>query len=212
MRATWRRILETHTRVMLDPPGPQQWHLRVDWSTEARGYALWAGAPQDGVLVGIGSSRHKLPTSSMLGKLHTVIWALKETTELTKGTKIIVETDLESAKRRLARPPTGEAIKDVRVLRSLAWMVANFGPRLEIAFLPGEDNQLADLLSRWRDLGAETSDPTSAAVHVAETETGTTEASACWSLERGKDVEAPAARWSPLGDGEARSSTVRVGM
>lgn len=153
--AIWRYVLKKNSRIMLKPPGPQRWHLRVDWSSSARGYAIWAGEPESGYLLGVGSAKSPSYSSSMLGELRAIVWALKETYELTKGQEIMLQTDSQAARNRITSDPTADHLQDTRIIRMLEWLAANYGGRLTVDYLPAEENVLADLLSRWKDLETE---------------------------------------------------------
>lgn len=89
--------------------------------------------------------------SSYLGELKGICSALDETRTLVQGRKLIILTDSESAykqiKRRDADP---KCMYDVQVARLLSWLWSNFTEeQLELKFIPGEYNGIANLLSRW---------------------------------------------------------------
>ena len=120
----------------------------LGYDVDPRGYALLSGHPKDGVLVMIGSSRINDHPSSMVGELQALIWSLRQCWDIVIGSEVVVQTDSQSAWMRLKKTPSAEALKDVRILRAFEWLTANWEARLTIEFLPGEENTLADLLSR----------------------------------------------------------------
>ena len=150
-KGIWSKILDCHQRLSFLPKDTTRWYIRVDWSTSSRGYALWSGHPNNGVLVMIGSSRISDHPSSMVGELQALIWSLRQCWDIVIGSEVVVQTDSQSAWMRLKKTPSAEALKDVRILRAFEWLTANWGSRLTIEFLPGEENVLADLLSRWHE-------------------------------------------------------------
>lgn len=61
------------------------------------GYLLYAGDPAEGVILGMGSrGGGKDSSSSYLGELRGVCWALEDTKKLVQGTPLVLWTDNES--------------------------------------------------------------------------------------------------------------------
>ena len=92
-----------------------------------------------------------LKTSSFLGELKTIVWALKDVEHLLQGDRVTVWTDSESSQKRLMSCPRPDDFSDKRVSRCLGYLLENFpiGARLRVKFLPSGDNSFADQLSRW---------------------------------------------------------------
>lgn len=68
-----------------------------------------------------------------------------------QGRKLVLWTDSESADKRFKQSEVdSKCLYDVRIARLLSWLWANFTlEQLDVKFILGEFNQMADLLSRW---------------------------------------------------------------
>lgn len=84
--------------------GVPEFHSKVDWSHRGMGYALYVGEPEERKVVGLGSKGASDDrSSSYLGELSGVVWALKQTKKLIQGQKVILWTDSESVYQGIAR-------------------------------------------------------------------------------------------------------------
>ncbi len=126
-----------------------RYELYSDWSGSHIGYVLF-GLPSSGrgekQLLDIGSSKlEDQRSSSYLGELRGLVYALKKTKPLRGTCPTAVFNDNRALVEQLQR---GELVThDVRVARLIAYLLAN-EENVEFAFVPGESNQGADLLSR----------------------------------------------------------------
>ena len=91
-----------------------------------------------------------------VGRTKTLCWPLESTTELTIGQSITVWTASEAACDRINRMPTTRAMSDVRVVRLLDWLIANFGARLTVRYRPSSENEFADVLSGGMNIASTT--------------------------------------------------------
>ena len=152
-REVWRKVLQNNVRVHRQTTDkPIDCHLYVDWSGVGIGYALFSGTISEGRLISLNSCREtKGPSSSMLGELRGLCWALEQVKVQTAGTRVILWTDSQSAYQCVMTTPKKRSVLDVRVSRLLDWLWSNFPipSRLEVRHLPGASNTIADTLSRW---------------------------------------------------------------
>jgi transposase InsO family protein len=131
--------------------GVQEFQLFTDWSSSGIGYALFA----DHKLVAIGSKQlpsWRNPVSSFLGELYALTWALAQVLTTVRGAQLVCYTDSHSALKVLHNPSSWPRFVDGRILRLLGFILGNFtlAGDLHLKFVPGQANQLADWLSRWR--------------------------------------------------------------
>ena len=149
--AAWKSILTQTTKLHLLHP-EEDLYLETDWSQTGCGFVLFSGAPELGRVVAVNSRTHdEKHLSSYLGELRTIQWALAQVKTISLGRKIYLYTDSNSSCLRLKGTPKAGDLLDIRVARSWSWILENYilPGRLEIAFLPGLTNEIADLLSRW---------------------------------------------------------------
>lgn len=147
----WEKVVEHGTALCLDRE-PREFHLMVDYSSTGCGYVLFSKAYKDGRVVGMNSKSNKEgPVSSYLGELQGICWALNETKGLVQERKLVLWTDSESAYKRIKRCDIDfKCLYDVRVAQLLSCLWANFtAEQLEVKFIPGEYNGIADMLSCW---------------------------------------------------------------
>lgn len=117
---------------------------------------LYARSSEDGVVIGQGSKGEGgEASSSYLGELKGVCWALKETKRIVQGQQLTLYTVSESVYQRITRKVEDpKKMLDVRVSGMLGWVWANFlAERFTVKFVPREYNQEADLLSKWQTRG-----------------------------------------------------------
>ncbi len=119
--------------------------LETDWSSGHSGYMLFAKKGDEERLIDLGSQAHGSATSSYLGELDTIQWACKRTKALRGDVPLVVRTDNHGVFNKFRSGCLGDA--DIRAFRRWGWLIEN-EPGLRIEFLPGKDNQGADLLSR----------------------------------------------------------------
>lgn len=91
-----------------------------------------------------------LVVSSHVGELMCIKWALREVHDITAGHKVTLYTYSLSVVNKLLSHSSGQGVRDLRLLRAMSWIFANFpiGVRLFPRHLRGEYNQFPDLLSR----------------------------------------------------------------
>lgn len=149
-KKVWSQILDSNMSLKLGNDF-DEYHIFVDWSKEGWGYALFGGNIANGCLLGLNSHTEKIcEDSSYLGELRGIVWALKQVQSFTAGKPIHLHTDSESAYKKIIHEV--KVVDDVRIARLLAWVWENFplGSYLIVHFIPGENNQIADMLSRWK--------------------------------------------------------------
>eukprot|EP00210_Caulerpa_lentillifera_P009150 g8724.t1 len=149
VREVWKLVCNDCVMVMKgQPKGKFEYHLFTDWSTSARGYYL-VRAYKDGSkeTVDLGSSKfHNASNlSSFLGELSTLQYALSKVKHLILGHSVVCFCDNIGAVRKLQS--FSENGEDVRVSRLYAWIVENV-PQVEFQYLPEQNNEVADFLSR----------------------------------------------------------------
>ena len=128
-----------------------RYELYVDWSGTHIGFVLF-GFPSSGCeqrqLLDIGSSKlvdHR--TSSYLGELSGVVYALEKTRALCGASPTIVFNDNRALVEQLQR---GESVThDVRIARQISYLLANEA-NTSYRFVPREINRGADLLFRGK--------------------------------------------------------------
>eukprot|EP00210_Caulerpa_lentillifera_P001637 g1575.t1 len=139
----WNQLIAYNLKVYRnkDYTKPSDWNLYCDWSGNGRGFALFDGPMAKGKLILINSMRMPLnyQTSSYLGELQTIVWSLKQASEILKGEAVTLWTDSESAQNRLINLPKPSDFVDKRISKCLGYLVENFpiGSRLHLRFLPG---------------------------------------------------------------------------
>ena len=155
-REVWELVLRNSMSLhRLPTNATKESHLYVDWSGVGTGYALFSGPMSEGLLIGINSRREANgAVSSMLGELRGLCWALEQVKVMTAGMRIVVWTDSQSAYQCVMGTPRSRSLLDARVSRLLDWLWTNFEipSRLEVCYLPGASNGVADVLSRWPSL------------------------------------------------------------
>ena len=148
VNSTWRVILNSCVDVMKGQArGKFSYQLTTDWSSSARGYQLMRVYEKGNFdLVDLGSEVFDgRMMSSFLGELSTIKWALFKVRHLTLGVDLVVLCDNMSSVKKLRN--FKEKGEDVRVSRLYAWIKENV-PRVSFEFLAGQNNELADALSR----------------------------------------------------------------
>lgn len=158
-QSLWAQVLG-HQFQLSRLSASSAYHLYTDWSQTGGGfgYVLFASSAP-AVPLWLGSRRStqwKCQTSSFLGELDAIVWAVKQTTFITQGQKLIVFTDSQSSWKKLQNSESWIHEDDGRVLRLLGFLLGNFvlGDDLEFRFIPRDENKFADLLSKWpRDQG-----------------------------------------------------------
>lgn len=124
-------------------------------------YTDWAGNPlnqfgyvlcnhnREPILFGSTSSNDK--TSSFLGELQGIVFALKQVYKLLKGTFIYVYSDNKATVEWLKAPTFLNKGKDLRIQRLHSWISWHFNnDTIQFCFIDGNKNIIADLLSRWK--------------------------------------------------------------
>eukprot|EP00210_Caulerpa_lentillifera_P003433 g3276.t1 len=149
VQEVWKLVCTDCVTVMKgQPKGKFEYHLFTDWSTSARGYYL-VRAYKDGSkeTVDLGSSKfHNASNlSSFLGELSTLQYVLSKVKHLILGHSVVCFCDNIGAVKKLQS--FSENGEDVRVSRLYAWIVENV-PQVEFQYLPGQNNEVADFLSR----------------------------------------------------------------
>ena len=150
----WMQVVSGNLEVYRNQGAQERtdWNLYCDWSDGGQGYALFMGKQPEGRMVALNSRREVSgwKTSSFLGELKTIVWALKDVEHLLQGDRVTVWTDSESSQKRLMSCRLDD-FSDKRVSRCLGYLLENFpiGARLKVKFLPSGDNSFADQLSRW---------------------------------------------------------------
>lgn len=86
-----------------------------------------------------------------MSELRGICLALEYIMRLVQGRKLVIWTDSENAYFRITRNKTDpNKLLNAHISRLLACIWANFSEsRLLVQFVPGEDNEGADTLSRW---------------------------------------------------------------
>ena len=155
-RKVWELVLRNSMSLhRLPTNATKESHLYVDWSGVGTGYALFSGPMSEGLLIGINSRREtNSAVSSMLGELRGLCWALEQVKATTAGTRLVVWTDSQSAYQCVMGTPRSGSLLDTRISRLLDWLWMNFAipSRLEVRYLPGASNGVANVLSRWPSL------------------------------------------------------------
>lgn len=115
----------------------------VDLSGRGIGYAFLVGHPSQGYMVGMKSHAMKEDrSSSLLGELKALCWALKGTKQLIQGNMFFPWTDNCSQKITQTQKISGvkeyqKKMEDIRVSRLLAWLWQNFPTnQLIVKFVP----------------------------------------------------------------------------
>lgn len=145
-------ISSCHNTAFLLSMNPPKFHLMVDWSTKGVGYALFAGHLRQAILVGINSKEFQEDvSSSFLGELKGLVWALNNVKGLVQSRLMVLSTNSRSMFKRLTGIHTEpKKMKDKRVSRLLAWLWGTFSStQLNVRFVPGLENIIADVMSRW---------------------------------------------------------------
>ena len=93
----------------------------------------------------LGSKAIKGSSSSYLGELEVLKWSLSTTHGMRGDMRTIVRCDNKGVVDAWRSPLL--VFNDVRIARRWGWIIAN-EPYIEIIYIPGEDNIVADLLSR----------------------------------------------------------------
>lgn len=116
------------------------------------GYALFASHLRQSVLVGLNSRDMVCDSSSsFLGELKGLVWALNDSKPLIQGKPVVLWTDSQSVFKRLTRTSTeSKNLIDKRVSRLLAWLWINYpSSQMNVRFVLGLENGRADVMSRW---------------------------------------------------------------
>jgi len=146
VRRTIFCILDKQVFLTLPGVDTQRYVLETDWSGDFAGYMLFAETPEGSKLVDLGSKRIREKSSSFLGELKAVVWGCKATKAFRGDTPVLIRSDNLALVDRLK---SGfKEVEDKRILRLFGWLLGNESFSLE--FIPGEQNQGADLLSRPR--------------------------------------------------------------
>eukprot|EP00210_Caulerpa_lentillifera_P008350 g7964.t1 len=89
--------------------------------------------------------------SSFLGELFGVVFALKQIYKIVRGSTVHIYSDNKATVDWLKKPSFLHKMKDLRVQRLYGWLTWHFPHgQLEFHFIEGNDNGIADLLSRWK--------------------------------------------------------------
>lgn len=115
------------------------------------GYALFAGHPSQALLVGINYKELQDDvSSSFLGELKGLVWALNDTKGLIQGRSVVIWTDSQSVFKRLTGKLTKPMkMRDKRVCKLLAWLWSNFpSTQLSVCFVPRLENGIVDVMSK----------------------------------------------------------------
>ena len=118
--------------------------INSDWANGHAGYMLFARKNGEEKLIDIGSKRAK-KSSSYLGELDAIQWACQRTKALRGDVPLIIRTDSHSVLDKAKSKNIYDS--DVRAYRRWAWLIANESG-FKIQFVPGAENEGADLLSR----------------------------------------------------------------
>lgn len=141
----FRKVLKAQQDLALPGQGPSAFRVEVDWSGEFAGFLLFAVIGEKEELIEIGSSKIKEKTSSYLGEMKSIVWALKRTKALRGDIKTVIINDNEAVCKRLKEQPL--ITDDKRTFRLWGWFVAN-EPNAQVEYRPGVLNEGADYLSR----------------------------------------------------------------
>ena len=150
VKEIWLQILGELCALQLVTPSVTRFHLYTDWSTRGCGYALFF-EDAEGRMCLTDLNSVSMPemssSSSFLGELWTAKFSLEATRHLVGFRPVTLYSDNKALVERLSRFEDNHG--DVRVTRLHSWIVSNV-PQLRHKFVPGEHNELADLLSRMR--------------------------------------------------------------
>lgn len=72
------------------------YRLIVYWSSSRVGYALFCGHPSQRLLIGVNSYKLVDDSSSFLGELRSIAWALQYVKTLVQGRPLVIWTNAES--------------------------------------------------------------------------------------------------------------------
>lgn len=90
-------------------------------------------------------------SSSFMGELKGLALALNNAMSLIQGRPVVLRTDSQSVSKRLTGTSTKPKKRmNKRVSKLLAWLWSNYiSSQLSIRFVPGLENGLAVVMSRW---------------------------------------------------------------
>ena len=90
-------------------------------------------------------------TSSFLGELQGIVFSLKQIYRMIRGSVLHVYSDNKATVEWLKNPSQLHKMKDLRIQRLQSWLTWHFTPEtIRYHFVDGEQNCVADLLSRWK--------------------------------------------------------------
>ena len=144
------QILGELCALQLVTPSVTRFHLYTDWPARGCVYALFF-EDAEGRMCLTDLNSVSMPevflASSFLGKLWTAKFGLEATRHLVGFRPVTLYSDNKALVERLSRFEDNHG--DVRVTRTHFWIVSNVS-QLHFKLVPGEHNELANLLSRMR--------------------------------------------------------------
>jgi len=148
VHTAYEKALKSAVPLSLSNCQFSQFLLYTDWTDHRMGYLLFGVKVSHGseCLLDLGSSTvTDVTSSSFLGELRGIVYALKHTKTLRGWSSTILYSDNRAVVERLQE---GKAYEDdCRVLRCIDYLACN-EPNVEYRFVPGLDNPGADALSR----------------------------------------------------------------
>ena len=150
VQRVWTVILSSCVKVMKGQPTGHdfQYELYTDWSQRAKGYFLlrrYGDGRRELVDLGSIADKQLRAVSSFLGELSSMKWGLTKVRHLIQGHVVIVHCDNTGTVNKMNN--FKEEGEDIRVSRLYAWIRINV-PQAQFVFYPGQNNVLADYLSR----------------------------------------------------------------
>lgn len=125
-------------------------YLYTDWAGDNQhnfGYCLFNKVKEP---CAFGSQTFPQYTSSFLGELAGIIYALKQVKGIIQNKKVYIYSDNKATVEWLENPNKLHKFKDLRIQRLYSWLIWHFPTNVKFRFIEGKDNRIADLLSRWK--------------------------------------------------------------
>lgn len=201
-------------------PHSDRFDLFCDWASTGLGFVLWQTDSQgQRRLLQFGSRQNPVwrrAISSLLGELYALVWCLKSTAWITRGSQhIVVHTDSNNIVSKLKDLKKLVKEPDIRCLRLIGFLLSNYslGEGLQLKFIATEQNKIADLLSRWVFTEGEDEQPWSPDLLEKEEKfldarPGEGSCSENCAVEDGSACHVSESSWSTLHEGHFGLSTV----
>ena len=148
VEGAWEAVLKAAVTLQMgDGAAITGYELFTDWSAVSVGYVLFALTERGPGIIDVNSATSTVgpKTSSFLGELRGIQWALQKVRHIIWTGPVKICCDNAGTVQRLQR--MGIMGDDVRCSRLMAWIMENF-PQARFEYVPGVRNVMADYLSR----------------------------------------------------------------